>query len=94
MAKKKRRRRLEYRDYDQAMADVERLAAEGKADSEEYEAAIEAATQFFLRNHGSRFFNSEDGVVDIASEGSAERKWFTIKDLLLSMRVIGKKDLQ
>jgi len=94
MAKKKRRRRLEYVDYDHAMRDVEKLTAEDKVDSEEYEAAIEAATQFYLRDRGYRFFNLECGSVDIDETCQQSRKWFTIKDLLMSMRVAGKKDLQ
>jgi len=81
MAKKKRRRRLEYVDYEHAMRDVEKLASEDKVDSEEYEAAIEAATQFFLRSNGAYRFNQE---LESAGESHQEKvwhKWPTVKAL-------------
>ena len=70
MAKKKRRRRLEYVDYEHAVRDVEKLASEDKVDSEEYEAAIEAATQFFLRSNGAYRFNQE---LESAGESHQEK---------------------
>ena len=87
MAKKKRRRRLEYVDYDHAMRDVEKLTAEDKVDTEEYEAAIEAATQFFLRERQQRFYNAPNFQVDTSEISIEEHKWFTLNDLLKSMRV-------
>lgn len=90
MAKKKRRRRLEYVDYEHAMRDVEKLTSEDKVDSEEYEAAIEAATQFFLRDRGKRFFNVDQDEVDTSVSCGELHKWFTVNDLLKLMRVSTK----
>lgn len=90
MAKKKRRRRLEYVDYEHAMRDVDKLMAEDKIDSEEFEAAIEAATQFFLRDRRQRFFNVDQDEVDTSDFCNETHKWFTVNDLLRLMRVSTK----
>lgn len=82
MAKKKRRRRLGYVDYEDAMADVASLTAEGKVDSEEYEAAIEAATQFFLRDHNSYQFNKDRSEKTFTEQNQDFPKWLTVIDLL------------
>lgn len=88
MAKKKRRRRLEYVDYGHAMRDVEKLTAEGKVDSEEYEAAIEAATQFFLRSQGAYRFNQESETHEESHHVKVWHKWPTVKELAEMIRLI------
>jgi hypothetical protein len=80
-----RKKRLKFADYADAMDRVARLRAKGDTDGEEYLAAIEAATQFFLRDHESARFNSDDQDADLVHHLVKKRKWLTIKDLMDSL---------
>lgn len=80
MANRRKRKKLE--NYADAMERVERLRAKGDTDSEDYLAAIEAATQFFLRDNDSYQFNGEDLDKSQVPHLVKNRKWLTIKDLM------------
>jgi hypothetical protein len=82
-----RKKRLEFVDYDDAMKRVEQLRAKDDDESDEYEAAIEAATQFFLRDNDAYQFNKADQDLDPTDQKQDRRKWPTIKELMAKLGV-------
>lgn len=73
-----------YTNYADALADAERLAASGDVESEDFRAAVEAATLFFLAEND----DDQDSIVPKSldfrniSHDKGMRKWFTIRDLM------------
>lgn len=80
MASRKKTR--EFQTYAEALARAEELAASGDQESDEFLAAVEAATRFFLRDRGSARFNPDDDEAAQVPQRFKLRKWKTIKDLL------------
>lgn len=76
-----RKKRLAFKDYGEALAKAEELAASGDQESEDFMAAAEAAAQFFLVKHDSRYFNRLDEKHDTCGQTEVDHKWMTIKGL-------------
>jgi regulator of protease activity HflC (stomatin/prohibitin superfamily) len=76
-----RKKRMAFKDYAEALARTEELAASGDQESEDFLAAAEAAAQFFLIKHDSRYFNRLDENHDTCGQAEVEHKWTTIKEL-------------
>lgn len=73
-----------FQNYAEALARTEELAASGDQESEEFQAAAEAAAQFFLGDRGFRYFNPEIENPEPSGQDHVIRKWRTIKDLCLN----------
>lgn len=70
-----------FKDYAEAIQRTEELAASGDQESDEFQAAAEAATQFFLGDRGFRYFNPEIEKAKPSGQDCPTHKWPTIKGL-------------